>query len=275
VPPTTKLVNLSARSWVGTGNSRAIVGFTIGGGGGAKRVLLRAIGPTLAAFGVRGVLAAPRLALTTMAGTLIAANDNWDAGDDAGALDEAFRASGAFALPKGVGDAATIAWLSQGCYTVLIDGADGATGVALAEIYDLDPTASVQLLNLSGRAVVRSGDDALIAGYVVAGEDSMRVLVRAIGPALRAFGLADALLRPHLQVQRSDGVMMAASSGWSLASNADELASAFAQTGAFSLDRGTADAATLVHQRGGIYTATAHAATGDSGIALVELYALP
>lgn len=127
-----RLVNLSARNRVGTGNDLLIAGFFIAGAG-QKRLLLRAVGPTLSTFGIAGVLADPRLELFDQAGARLAENDTWDP-----ALAATFAQVGAFALTPGSRDAATIVTLNAGrSYTVQVSGAASGTGEALIELYEL------------------------------------------------------------------------------------------------------------------------------------------
>ncbi len=127
-----RLVNLSARGRAGTGAEVLTAGFFVAGTG-VKQILLRAVGPGLAAFGGGASLADPRLALFDAQGVLIGENDDWS-----GALAPAFARVGAFALPAGSRDAALIAAIDAGrSYTVQVIGADGVPGEALVEIYEV------------------------------------------------------------------------------------------------------------------------------------------
>ena len=127
-----RLVNVSARSRAGAGAEVLTAGFFVAGTG-VKQVLVRAVGPGLAAFGGGGFLVDPRLSVFNERGVLIAENDDWS-----GALSSTFARVGAFALPPGGKDAALLAALDAGHgYTVQITGADGASGEALVEIYEV------------------------------------------------------------------------------------------------------------------------------------------
>ena len=128
-----RLLNLAVRGTAGTGANALIAGFVIGGTE-PKSVLVRAVGPGLAAFGVTGVLANPALTLTNSAGATVAANDDWG---NAVSVVQAAAQTGAFALAAGSADAAAIAVLAPGAYTLQVSGAAGATGVALAEVYEI------------------------------------------------------------------------------------------------------------------------------------------
>ncbi|MDP3070544.1 MAG: lamin tail domain-containing protein [Opitutaceae bacterium] len=126
-----RLINLSARNRVGTGDDILIAGFSLSGSG-TKQLVIRAVGPKLAAFGVPGTLADPKLELYSSTGAKIAENDNW-----APTLAGAFSMVGAFPLDAGSRDAALITTLTPGSYTVQVKGADGGTGEALIEVYEL------------------------------------------------------------------------------------------------------------------------------------------
>jgi hypothetical protein len=127
-----RLVNLSARNRIGAGGEILIAGFYVSGTG-PQRVLVRAVGPTLAAFGVTGALADPKLEVHDDRGTPLAEDDNWNV-----ALAPQFAAVGAFALPEGSRDAALVLTLTAGRgYTVQVSGVGGVTGEALVEVYEL------------------------------------------------------------------------------------------------------------------------------------------
>lgn len=131
---TPRLVNLSARTQVGTGDSILIAGFVIGGST-PLRVLVRAVGPTLGGFGVGGALADPKLELYNASAVKIAENDNWGG---TAALKTAFTSVAAFNFSADASaDAALVAILQPGSYTAQITGAANATGVALVEVYEL------------------------------------------------------------------------------------------------------------------------------------------
>jgi hypothetical protein len=132
-----KLVNMSARTNVGTGGSILIAGFTIQGDA-PKQLLIRAIGPSLTQFGVTGVLADPQLALFRQGSdTVIQQNDNWLTSSNAAQLGFASAQVGAFTLPANSRDSAMLVTLTPGSYTAQVSGVGAATGVALVEIYEV------------------------------------------------------------------------------------------------------------------------------------------
>lgn len=264
---TARLVNLATRAAVGGAAGTPVAGFAVGGGA-AKRLLLRAVGPGLAGFGVNGALADPSLSVVA-GGATVAANDNWAAADAA-----TMTAAGAFALAAGSRDAALVTTLAPGTYSTVI-GANGGAGTALLEIYDTETgTPTGRLVNASTRAFVGTGGDVLIPGFVVSGTGTVRLLIRAVGPTLAAFGVAGALADPQLTLY-AGATAVATNDNWATAANADTVASAAAATGAFALARGSLDAALLVDLPAGAYTANVSGAGGATGTALFELYLVP
>jgi hypothetical protein len=269
------LSNLSIRSTAGSGPQTLIVGVSIGGPGttGTKNALIRGIGPTLGAFGVTGALTDPRLDVYS-GPTVIAANDNWDAVATPVATQSAV---GAFALPAGSRDAALIGSnLAAGSYTVQITGVGGATGVALAELYDLTPAASFtaatrRFVNISARTQVGTGGDILITGFNVSGTGQRHLLIRAVGPTLVAFGVTGTLADPRLEVY-SGSTVVAVNDDWDAAATPTATQTG---VGAFALAPGSRDAALLVSLAPGTYTAQVSGAGGTTGVALVEIYEVP
>jgi hypothetical protein len=174
----TRLSNVSVRTSVG-GADTLITGFTIDPGQ-SKQVLVRAVGPTLAVFGVPDTLTDPKLKLYNSASVKIAENDNWNA---SGAT--TFASVGAFALSAGSRDAPLVANLPPSSYTAQVSGLGGGrSGVALVEVYEVNGGAT-RLINLSTRANAGTGDSILIPGITITpGADSRRLLLCAIGPTL-------------------------------------------------------------------------------------------
>ena len=266
-----RLVNMSIRTSAGTGDNTLIVGVSLGGAGtaGAKGVLLRGVGPTLGGFGVGGALADP--VMTVFQGqTQVATNDDWDAA--AGAT---FSSLGAFAFAAGSRDAAIYnPAIPSGSYSIQIVGKGGATGIALAEIYDATASGAFsattpRLVNVSARTQVGTGDGLLIAGFVVGGQSAVRVLVRAVGPTLGAFGVGGTLADPKLEIY-SGQTKTAENDNWEAAT-----AATFSSVGAFQFTPGSRDAALVATLQPGSYTAQISGVGGTTGVALVEVYELP
>ena len=137
VVSTPRLINVSALTQVGTGGDILIAGFSITGVT-PKTVLVRGIGPTLAAFGVSGALADPVLDLYASGATsALSSNDNWSAASNATQVADAAAGVGAFALTAGSKDAVLLVTLPPGTYTAQISGVANTTGTALVEIYEV------------------------------------------------------------------------------------------------------------------------------------------
>jgi len=268
-----RLANLSTRASVGTGGNIMITGFIIGPGPN-KTVLVRAVGPSLASFGLTNLLADPAVAIYNSAGAQIAFNDDWNAADAA-----TMTSVGAFALPAGSKDAAIVTSLPSGLYTAEVSGNGGTTGLGLLEIYEVgsDP-ASSRLVNLSTRAVVGSNSNIMIGGLIISsGTGTRRLLVRAAGPALGPLGVANVLTDPVLTVLNSSGATFATNDNWGTplgngASDATTLSAAFNQAGAFAFPAGSADSALIADFTPGNYTIQVSGAGGAGGVALVEIY---
>ena len=267
-----RLANLSTRARAGTGEQVVIAGFVINGDE-SKSVLIRAVGPALTAFGVDGVLAAPKLDLYR-GSTVIATNTGWSRAANAAEIAAAAARSGAFAFADGSADSALLTTLPPGAYTAIISSATNAAGVALAEVYDLSNAAGPKLVNLATRAVAGTASDTLIAGVVVTGTAPKRVLIRAAGPALTAFGLNGVLARPKLELF-SGSTVIAQNTGWSTSADAAGIAQAATQAGAFAFPAGSADSALLINLAPGAYTAQVSGVGGTTGVALVEVYEVP
>ncbi len=277
-----RLINLAVRTNAGSGENVLFVGLVVGGANtsGPKPLLIRAVGPTLGAFGVTGVLADPKLELFAPgAATPLATNDNW--GGDSAVLTLTPQV-GAFALAAADSkDAALISNRAAGAYTVQISSATTATGTTLAEIYDATPsalftTATPRLINLSARTQVGRGADILIAGFTVGGSGSKTLLIRAVGPTLGVFGVTGALANPRLDIFASGaGTALSSNDDWGAAANAAQVASTSTSVGAFPLALESRDAVLLVTLPPGSYTAQVSGVSNTIGNALIEVYEVP
>ena len=267
-----RLANLSTRAQAGTGANVLTAGFVIPAGA-SKQVVIRAVGPTLGtAFGLQGVLADPQLTLVGANSAVVATNNNWNAGDAA-----TFASVGAFALPSGSLDAAIVMTLAPGSYTAQVSGAGTSTGLVLVEVYEVGAGGG-RLINISTRAQVGTGASVMIPGVVVSpGSGTRRLLIRAAGPALSAFGLTGTLADPSITLTTSAGATVATNNNWGTpvgtgAADATLLANAFAQAGAFAFPTGSSDAALLAEIGPGNYGIQVTGANNSTGLAIVEVY---
>ena len=258
--PTSRISNVSVRTTLAAAQT-LIVGFTMQGGG--KPVLLRAVGPGLANFGVPGTMPDPKVLLFKDA-TMLTENDNWGGGAP---LSTTFASLGAFPLTPTSLDAALMR-NCEGGNTAQVSGAAG--GNVLVEAYDAGSGTNPRLINVSARNLVGTGADILIAGVTLAGTGSKNLLIRAVGPTLGVFGVPGTLVDPKLSIYNSSGVVIAENDNWS-----GGLAGTFASVGAFALASGSKDAALVISLPPGGYTVQVSGADGGTGEALIELYELP
>jgi hypothetical protein len=257
-PP--RMGNISTRMQVLTGNDVMIGGFVIGGSVG-KTVVVRARGPSLAPFGISNPLANPMLQLVRSSDQAqIAANDDWGNASNAGAI-----TSSGFAPAHSLESAILISLL-PGAYTAIVSGVGGGTGVGIVEVFEVDHFEA-PLINIATRGRVMTGNDVMIGGFVIQGSGPQTVVVRARGPSLAAFGIANPLVDPVLQLVRSsDQSTIATNDEWQGAGNAaDVTASGFAPSDPH-------ESAILVTLQPGAYTAIVTGFGGGTGVAIVEVF---
>jgi len=252
------LANVSTRLLVQSGDNVMIGGFIIAGDA-PKDVIVRAIGPSLAAAGVNGAMTDPALRLFDSTGAVVASNNNWRS-DQREMIEDTGLAS------TDDREAALVTTLPPGAYTVVVKDENNSPGVALLDLYDLDP-ASSQLVNLSTRGKVETQDRVMIGGFIIGGDQPTKVILRAIGPSLTPLGIADALVDPTLELYNGDGSLIQQNDNW----RSDQEQEIIASTLAPADDRESAIIATL---NPGPYTAVVRGAGNSTGIALFEIYRL-
>jgi hypothetical protein len=281
-----RLTNLSTRGRVETSDNVMIGGFIIGGTT-SKTVLVRAVGPSLADFGVPGALVNPALQL--FAGqTAIAENDDWEtveplcqqSGQTCGDA-SAIAATGL--APTQPLEAAILITLPPGTYTAIVSGLGETTGVGLVDVFEVEDLPVARLTNISTRGRVETSDNVMIGGFIIEGDTSKKVLVRALGPTLGLppFNVLGALDDPVLQVfPEGQIVPIAQNDNWMVL---DPLCAPPAQTCggpaaitatglAPPLDQ---EAAILLTLPPGAYTAILSGAGGTTGVGLVDVFEVP
>lgn len=263
VSATSKALNISSRSHVGTGENVMIGGFIITGTAN-KRVIVRALGPSLQQFNVPNPLADPVLELHGPTGALITSNDNWRDTQEAEIIQSQVP-------PTNDLEAAIIATLPAGNYTAILQGKNGTSGAGLVEVYDLDPAASSTLANISTRSFVQTGDNRLIGGFILGSNGGgAHVIIRGIGPSLAQSGTGNALANPTLELRDSNGALLRANDNWQ-----DDPAQA-AQISANGLaPTNPLESAISTILSPGAYTAIVGGNNGGTGIGLVEIYNIP
>lgn len=254
------LRNISTRGVVGTGDNVLIGGLIIRTSG-HKSIVIRALGPTLTKVGVPGALSDPMLELYDASGTLIAENDNWASGptkDYLGGL-----------APSNSTEAAIYGGFPNGNYTAIVRGAEGTTGAALVEIYDLGSGSNGRAVNLSTRGRVGVGDDVMINGFILA-EQPRRVLIRAIGPSLGQLNppVPDPLLDPSLTLHDATGAVIASNDDWESSEQQEAILNSTLAP------KSPKESAFLLKLSPGTYTAVLRGTGNSSGNALIEIYDL-
>ena len=254
-----RLLNISTRVHVGTGENALIGGFIVTGTQ-PKKVIIRAIGSSLTNQGVSGALQNPTLQLVNGAKQEIAFNDDWK-----DTQQEAIEASGV--PPTHEAESAIVRTLAPGNYTAIVRGDAQGTGVGLVEVFDLSAKASSQLVNISSRAFVGTGENVLIGGFISGGGADTRVLIRAIGPSLGAAGIAGALQNPTLELRNANGTLVRENDNWQGSQQGEIEQTKIPPTHA-------AESALIEVLRAGNYTAIVRGQGGSTGVALVEIYSL-
>ncbi|HEX7517656.1 MAG TPA: hypothetical protein VF345_10270 [Chthoniobacterales bacterium] len=258
-PTLAPLGNISTRLRVETGDNVLIGGFIVAGTE-PKKVIVRAIGPSLSNAGVPGALANPILELHGPSG-LITSNDNWmEAPNRQEIIDSTIA-------PTNDLESAILMTLpaNNSAYTTIVRGVNDGTGVGLVEAYDLDRSVDSKLANISTRGLVQTGDDVMIGGFIIVGQASPRVIVRAIGPSLSVPGkLAD----PTLELHDVNGVLLAGDDNWRTGGQEAEIIA----TGIPPSD--DLESAIVRTLNPGNYTAIVRGKNNATGVALVEVFAL-
>ncbi|HTO04623.1 MAG TPA: immunoglobulin domain-containing protein [Opitutus sp.] len=252
-----QLQNISARAVPGNGAQTIAMNFTVKGEDTA--VLVRAIGPGLAAFTKVATFSDPKLALTD-AGTTIASNDNWGG---SAALASTFTQVGAFPLAANSKDAAILSTLSAKSYSAAISGKAG--GLAMMEVYDADSIGG-RIACVDVRAPVGTGEQRLIGGFTITGTKSLRVLIRARN--LGQGGGKNAAIDPQLEIHRGS-TLLARNDNWG---GTAALKTSFELAGASSLVANSNDAAIDITLEPGTYTATVSGVNNSTGFAQLEIF---
>ena len=256
-----RALNLSTRGLVSVGDNVMIGGFIITGTE-PKKMVLRALGPSLSGFGISGVLRDPVLSVHNSSHTLIATNDNWQS--DPGHSE--ITANGL--APANLLESATLQTLAPGAYTVIVTGKDSTPGIGLVELYDLSPLSKSKLANMSTRGSVGTIDNILISGFIVGDVANATVIVRAIGPSLASFGVSGVLSDPTLTIYDANGSVIASNDNWQ-----DNINAIGVQKNGLAPPNAL-ESAIALHLPAGAYTAIVRGANGGTGVGLAEVYEL-
>jgi uncharacterized repeat protein (TIGR01451 family) len=261
--------NLSTRGRVGTANDVMIAGFIVGGSS-AKTVVINVAGPSLANYGVQGSLANPTLTLVRASdNTIVATNDDWQTQAHAG---DAAAIQGTGFQPNNPLEPALIATLPPGAYTAIVSGVGNTTGVGLVGVFEVDHP-EVPLVNISTRGSVLTDNDVMIAGIIVQGTGTKRVVINVAGPSLANYGITNPLANPMLTVVRaSDNTTIATNDDWQTQTNPADVA-AIQATG-FQPNH-PQEPAVIANLPPGAYTVIVQGVNGGTGVGLVGVFAAP
>jgi uncharacterized protein GlcG (DUF336 family) len=255
-----KLANISTRISVGTGDNQLIGGFIVTGTQ-PKKIIVRAIGPSLGQSGLGTLLADPTLELHDQTGVVIAANDNWSDTQQA-----EIEATGI--PPSDELESAIVRTLAPGAYTAIVAGRNGATGTAVVEAYDLSQASNSTLANISTRGAVGPASEVMIGGFIIFGNGgSTRVLVRSVGPSLASAGIPNPMPDPTLELRDVNGTLIVENDNWKDGPQTEIQETALPPTNDL-------ESAVVTTLPSGPYTAIVRERNGQSGIGLVEVYNL-
>lgn len=257
------LANISTRVKIGVSDNVLIGGFIIRGTQ-PKKLMLRAIGPSLTAWGMPNAMADPVLELHDSSGGLVAVNNDWQTGAQMAEIQTSGMA------PSHSAESALIVTLSPGNYTVVVSGVGGGQGIGLVEAYEFDGNMT-RFINISTRGRVGAGEEEpMIGGFIVQGGAAKRVIVRALGPSLAGgpSPVVNALADPFLELHDGNGNALAVNDDWS---NSPQVAEIVA-TGLPPVNN--SESAIVKTLGPGNYTAVVRGVNNTTGVALVEVYDL-
>jgi hypothetical protein len=256
---------------VGTGDNVLIEGFIVQGPpGSTKKIVVRAIGPSLIPFGITDALKNPTLEIHDSASNTVATNNDWKVTQTGGLItgDQSAEIKASGLAPGDDLESAIIADLAPGNYTAIVSGFENGTGTAVVDAYDISTGSPAKLANVATRGLIQGGDQLMIAGFIVQNAP-LKAVVRAIGPSLLAYGINNALADTTLELHDQNGSVVRANDDWqSDQKQKQELEDLGLQP---SDPREAAMVETL---QPGQYTAQVRGKNDSSGIGVVQVYFL-
>jgi hypothetical protein len=236
-----------------------IAGFIITGNSN-KAVVLRGMGPSLAAFGLGGLLLDPFLELHGPDSSLITSNDNWTD-------TQRSQIEGTVFQPSDNRESVILATVAPATYTAILTGKGNTTGVGLIEVYDNNKAVDSQLANISTRGLVQGGNNVMIGGFILGGSSNTRIAIRGRGPSLSQFGLKNVLADPTLELRDANGTTLVANDNWT-----DDPVSAGLLTANGLALSDPKESGIFTPLPAGQFTAILAGKNGGVGIGLVEIY---
>ncbi|MGI8435609.1 MAG: peptidylprolyl isomerase [Chthoniobacterales bacterium] len=259
-----RMRNISTRVNFPQGDEVLIAGFIMRGGTD-KRLVVRAIGPSLAGAGLGNPISDPALELRDGNGALLASNDDFASDPNQQLLTDLHFA------PTDPRESALLVTVpsnaTNALYSAIVRSKNNAPGIGLVEVYDLDSEAGSVLLNLSTRGAVGTGNNVMIGGFITQGTDSRRLLVRALGPSLSQAGVPDALPDPTLELRDSQGTLVDSNNDWTTSPDAVEI-----QNTGFAPGDGHESVVVRTLPSGAYTAIVAGAGNQPTGTALMEIY---
>jgi hypothetical protein len=245
-----------------------IEGFIVQGPeGSTKKIIVRAIGPALAPFGI-DALGNPMLEIRDANNAVIATNDDWGTTQVGGIVtgDQSGEIAGSGVAPGDGLESAIIAELAPGSYTAVVSGVGNTVGIGVVDAYDLSADSPARLANIATRGLIQPGDQLMIAGFIIQQGD-VRAAVRAVGPSLGGFGISNALPDTTLQLRDRNGAIVIENDDWQ-SHQKQELE----DTGLQPSD--PLEAAVVTTLQPGQYTAQVRGKPESTGIGVVQVYFL-
>ena len=263
------VANVSTRLPIGTGDNVLIEGFIVQGpAGSTKKILVRAIGPSLVPFGIADAVSDPTLGIFNSSNAQIASNDNWKTTQVGGIItgDQVGEITASNLQPSNDAESAIIANLAPGSYTAVVRGANNGTGTGVVDAFDLSSSSQAKLANVATRGLIQPGDKLMIGGFIVQ-NGSVKVVVRALGPSLAAFGITNALPDVTLQLRDQNGVIVRQNDDWMTDQKAEIEATGLQPTN-------NLESALVQTIPPGQYTAQVRGKPEATGTGVVEVYFL-
>jgi hypothetical protein len=237
-----------------------IGGFIITGNA-PKKVVMRALGPSLGAFGITNFVPDPVLQLRGSSGALIRQNDDWKD-------DQRSEIEGTPFQPGDDRESVIVATLTPGAYTGLLTNKLGAPGIGTFELYDVDAAADSELANISTRGIVLTGNNVMIAGFTVGNSITpTNLAIRARGPSLSNF-FGNVLADPTLELRDANGALITSNDNW----QDDPVSAALLTSKGLGLPDPKESGIYAALLAPGQYTAIVAGKSGGTGIALAEIY---
>jgi hypothetical protein len=246
-----------------------IEGFIVlGPDGSTKRILVRAIGPSLVPFGIPDALRNPTLEIRDAGNALIASNDNWFTTQVGGIItgNQGTEIEDSGLAPGDGFESAIIADLPPGSYTAIVRGVNNTVGTGVVDAYDLSAASPARLANIATRGLIQPGDKLMIAGFIIQ-NGNVSAVVRAIGPSLSAFGISNALPDTTLQLRDQNGAIVRENDDWQ-SDQQQELEAAGLQPS------DPKEAAVVANLPPGQYTVQVRGKPETTGIGVVQAYFL-